>query len=76
MNRFHSLLSTLMLLPAAFGQERTDFGQDRTAIDWVLPGDFATALARAKTEQRMLVIKGISFGVDVAGSKCATKGVW
>ncbi|HZN38421.1 MAG TPA: hypothetical protein VFD82_06435 [Planctomycetota bacterium] len=49
---------------------------DRTAIQWVLPGDFAQALARAQKEQRILLIKGISFGVDDAGAKCATKGVW
>ena len=49
---------------------------DRTAIGWVLPGDFPQALARAKQEQRIVVIKGISFGVDGAGAKCATKGVW
>jgi len=50
--------------------------RDRTAIQWVLPGDFPQALARAQKEQRILVIKGISFGVDDAGAKCATKGVW
>jgi hypothetical protein len=49
---------------------------DRSAIEWVLPGDFPRALERAKAEQRILVVKGISFGVDVAGAKCATKGVW
>lgn len=49
---------------------------DRSAIEWVLPGDFPQALARCKQEQRILVVKGISFGVDVAGAKCATKGVW
>jgi hypothetical protein len=49
---------------------------DRTAIEWVLPGDFPQALARARKEQRIVVIKGISFGVDAAGAKCATKGVW
>lgn len=49
---------------------------DRTAIAWVLPGNFPAALARAKAESRILVVKGISFGVDVAGAKCATKGVW
>ena len=49
---------------------------DRAAIQWVLPGDFPQALERAQKEQRVLVIKGISFGVDAAGAKCATKGVW
>jgi len=42
----------------------------------VLPGDFPQAIARAQKEQRIVVIKGISFGVDGAGAKCATKGVW
>lgn len=76
MNRFHLLLLTSILVPAAPSQDRTEPGEDRTAIHWVLPGDFATALTRARAEQRILVIKGISFGVDGAGSKCATKGVW
>ncbi len=49
---------------------------DRTAIDWVLPGEFDQAIARTRQEQRILVIKGISFGVDTAGARCATKGVW
>ena len=53
-----------------------DTACDRTAIQWVLPGDFEQARARAQKEQRILVIKGISFGVDTAGAKCATKGVW
>lgn len=76
MNRLHPWLLTLTLIPAASGQDPAAPSQDRTAIHWVLPGDFEAALARAKTEQRILVIKGISFGVDDAGSKCATKGVW
>jgi hypothetical protein len=45
-------------------------------IDWVLPGHFDTAVARATAEQRLLLIKGISFGVDEAGATCATKGKW
>lgn len=49
---------------------------DRTAIEWVLPGDFDTALGRAREEQRILVVKGISFGVDTQGARCATRGVW
>ncbi|MEO6593880.1 MAG: hypothetical protein ABIP94_03910 [Planctomycetota bacterium] len=47
-----------------------------TNIHWVLPGDFSTALQRAVAEQRLLLIKGISFGVDEAGATCATKGKW
>ena len=45
-------------------------------IDWVLPGHFADAVSRGTSEQRLILIKGVSFGIDVAGAKCATKGKW
>ncbi len=45
-------------------------------IEWVLPGHFADAVARGKAEQRLILIKGVSFGIDVAGAGCATKGKW
>lgn len=45
-------------------------------IDWVLPGHFADAVKRGKAEQRLILIKGVSFGIDVAGAACATKGKW
>ncbi|HLQ37601.1 MAG TPA: hypothetical protein VK348_07360 [Planctomycetota bacterium] len=67
-----ALLAAASTLPA----QATELGCDRNAIHWVLPGDFPTALTRAKAEQRMLVVKGISFGVDTDGARCATKGVW
>jgi len=51
-------------------------GCDKTAIQWFKPGEFEIALARAKKNKRLLIIKGISFGVDDAGAKCATKGKW
>ncbi len=47
-----------------------------TNIDWVLPGEFDAALARARREGKLLLIKGVSFGIDDAGAKCATKGKW
>ena len=51
-------------------------GCDRSAIQWFIPGQFKEARARAKQQKRLLIIKGISFGVDDAGAKCATKGKW
>ncbi len=45
-------------------------------IQWVLPGDFEDALERAKAENRIILIKGLGFGLDELGSKCATKGCW
>jgi hypothetical protein len=69
-------LTALALAGCPTLRAQDDVTCDRTAIQWVLPGDFPRALARAKQEQRILVIKGISFGVDDAGAKCATKGVW
>jgi hypothetical protein len=49
---------------------------DRTAIRWHGPGEFAAARERAEHEKRLLLIKGISFGVDELGASCATKGRW
>lgn len=46
------------------------------AIRWHLPDQFDAAVARAKKEKRILLIKGVSFGIDEAGAKCATKGKW
>jgi len=74
---FASALTAALLLCANLaGQEAASPPCDRNAIQWVLPGDFPAALARANQEQRILVIKGISFGVDTEGARCATKGVW
>lgn len=49
---------------------------DRTAIHWHLPGDFESARKEAEKDKRLLLIKGIAFGVDKAGAKDATKGCW
>ena len=50
--------------------------QDTSAIKWMLPGEFAKVRERATESNRIIVIKGIAFGVDSAGAKCATKGQW
>jgi hypothetical protein len=72
-----ALLVTVSAAPLAQAhQETPPLGCDRTAIEWFLPGDFSSALEKAKESRRILVIKGISFGVDEAGATCATKGVW
>jgi hypothetical protein len=68
--------AALVLACSATAVHAQDAACDRTAIEWVLPGNFPQALARAQKEQRIVVIKGISFGVDGAGARCATKGVW
>jgi hypothetical protein len=69
--------AVILFAPAARSTaQQAPLGCDRSAIHWTLPGDFPAALARAKAEQRILVVKGISFGVDAEGAKCATKGVW
>lgn len=50
--------------------------QDTTAIAWFLPGQFEEARKAAEKQGRLLMIKGIAFGIDEAGAKCATKGCW
>ena len=79
MNRLNLLpfmapLCCVFLATPAVAQ--TDYGCDSSAIDWTLPGQFEQAWAKAKEQERLIIIKGISFGVDEAGAKCATKGSW
>ena len=50
--------------------------QDTSAITWFTPGSFPQAKAKAAKENRILIIKGIAFGIDAVGAKCATKGCW
>lgn len=50
--------------------------QDTNAIQWHLPGQFEKARKAAAQQNRILMIKGIAFGIDEAGAKCATKGCW
>ena len=49
---------------------------DTTAIRWHTPGKFADARTAAAARNRILMVKGIAFGVDAAGAECATKGCW
>ena len=63
------------LLPAA-PQEAPAPAADTAAIEWVLPAHFDAALKRAKEENRLLLIKGVSFGIDEAAASCATAGTW
>lgn len=66
-----------MLFPMSGGALSADVkATDTAAIEWILPGDFDQARARAVRDQRIIVIKGISFGVDNVGATCATKGRW
>ncbi len=52
------------------------WARDRAAIQWKLPHQFSDALKEAKSKNRILLIKGVSFGIDDAGAKCATDGMW
>ena len=49
---------------------------DPSAIEWVLPGHFEAALARARAENRILLIQGVSFGIDAIGACDARRGRW
>ena len=71
------LLCALAAPPVLAAQQHaTSPTCDTTNIRWVLPGDFATAQRRARAEHRLILVKGISFGVDDAGARCATDGTW
>lgn len=63
----------------ALAQEQRDEKQppcNAEAIDWVLPGDFEEALEKSREKSRLLLIKGLGFGLDELGAQCATQGCW
>ena len=76
-----ALAATLVALAAAPAAAQSRVAQapkcgDATNIDFIYPGQFARALAKAKQARRPLIIKGVAFGVDQVGATCATKGHW
>ena len=50
--------------------------QDSAAIQWVFPGDFDQARQRAADEEKILLVKGVSFGIDELGARDASRGQW
>jgi hypothetical protein len=66
-------LFALLAAPAAAADPAC---ADTTAIRWHTPGKFEEARKAAAAQHRILMIKGIAFGVDAAGAECATKGCW
>ena len=71
-----SALSVAQVPAEAAKTKKVEPGCDRTAIEWFRPLQFEKARQKAKSRKRLLIIKGISFGVDAAGAKCATEGTW
>lgn len=77
--RFRVLIAGLVVVNAVHGVRAGDeFAncQDKTAIQWFTPGSFAAARLQAENTKRLMMVKGIAFGVDEVGAKCATKGCW
>ena len=80
MRTARAVISTLFLGSACVGATAQDapraLGCDTTAIRWFKPGEFDKARKLARGSKRLILVKGISFGVDDVGAKCATKGKW
>ncbi len=72
------LIASLCLASTSLGQnnESIEFGFNSEAIDWVIPGEFKNALDQSKQQERILLIRGLGFGLDELGATCATKGCW
>ena len=49
---------------------------DAEVVNFFLPGQFDKVKAEAKKLDRLILIKGVAFGVDKIGATCATKGKW
>ena len=58
-------LALLLLVLPAFSQEQPSKNLDRTGVRWVVP--FEDALAQAKAQKRLLVIKPVAFGTSPDG---------
>ena len=56
--------------------EKAPVCQNTLDINWVLPGEFGEARTRSQKENRLLMIKGIAFGIDEVGARNAKKGCW
>lgn len=80
MSHYHRLLLIpallLVFLSCTHADDTIKSCENTLAINWVLPGHFDDALKQANAQQRLIMIKGIAFGIDDAGATCATKGCW
>ena len=63
-----------ILLLAAVAAAAADC--DERAISWFFPHQVGEARERSRESGRILLVKGVSFGIDHAGAACATKGRW
>jgi len=72
----HTVTLLPLLLQAALAEGEPARACDPSAIEWVLPGHFDDALARARAEDRILLIQGVSFGIDEIGACDARRGRW
>lgn len=75
------LIAVFLCGSSALGQTAQDtvaedFGFTSESIDWVIPGKFDEALASAKEQNRILLVRALGFGLDELGASCATKGCW
>ena len=76
MKTFALVVAGFLLLAGWVPAQEPTRPVDDSNIRWHIPGKFEAARQRAIDENRLLVIKGISFGVDSIGATCATKGTW
>ena len=49
---------------------------DSRSIQWIFPGNLSEARERCRRENRLLLIKGVSFGIDEEGLRSPTMGTW
>ena len=77
-------LAWALIVPSLAGQEDTlvpNLGAgprcgSSTIARTFTPGAFQEALDLARAESRMLLVKGVAFGMDELGASAPTKGHW
>ncbi len=67
-----ALLSFMALATAVSAQD----AGDPDVVRFFLPGQFGKVKEEARRQNRLILIKGVGFGVDRQGAACATKGKW
>lgn len=72
------LVGILLLAGTSHAQDdsQTKIDLNSQSIQWFVPGKFEDAMEKSRQQERILLMRGLGFGLDEEGASCATKGCW